>query len=173
MDQPRKKHISLAEEKAALLGSFVETRSLILEDATRFESWQIDQKFIGTWNILDLLAHLRGWDVTNLQSARDILLGKLPDFYRKYDKDWQTFNAGLVARYRSGTILEMIKKTRESHITLLHFLEGLSPEQLLQDQGVRHGNYKVIISRLITAETRDEQKHHKQIRDYLIQPPEK
>lgn len=164
---PRTPRISLEEEKNALLGRFVEVRGLIFDVAARIEPGQVGQPFVGSWDILDLLAHLCGWDAVNLQSARDIFMGKLPEFYAKYDKDWVSYNAQLVARYRCKTLIEMIHVTRKSHTVLLNFLEGLSPEQLLRDQGVRHGNYKVIINRLITAETRDEQKHLEQIRSFI------
>ena len=98
MIPPRKKRISLVEEKSILLGGFSEIRSLVLEEAAQIKSGQGDQPFVGTWNILDLLAHLCGWDATILQSAIDILQGKLPEFYAQYDKDWISYNAGLVAK---------------------------------------------------------------------------
>lgn len=154
-----------------MLGSFAEVRRLILEECASFASEYVTRKFIGSWDVLDLLAHLRGWDFTNLQSARDILQGRLPDFYGHYDKDWASYNALLVKQHRRATLTDMVQAVQESHAELLQYLEQLSPSQLLNDQGVRHGNYKVIISRLIEAETRDERRHLEQIRRFRAQNP--
>ena len=61
----------------------------------------------------------------------------------------------------------MLQAVRDSQAELLDFLERLTPAQVLKDQGVRHGNYKVIISRLIAAETRDEKMHLEQLMDFI------
>ena len=157
----------LAEDKSILITSFTQVRSAILEEAARFTPDKIPVKFLGAWDILDLLAHLCGWDFTNLLAARVILQGKLPDFYSHYDKDWSSYNARLVAKYRQDDLEKMISTTKASHLELVRFLEQLSPEQFLTDQGARHGNYKVIISRLIAAEIKDERRHLEQIRNWL------
>ena len=62
----------------------------------------------------------------------------------------------------------MISLVKESHSDLLSFLEELSPAALLKDQGVRRGRYKVIISRLIEVEIKDERTHLEQIRQFLV-----
>lgn len=156
----------LAAEKADLLARFRVVREAILETAGRIEPQRATAAFVGVWDALDLLAHLIGWDAANLEAARAVLNGKLPDFYGRYDKDWATYNAELVARYRLEGLAAMIAAARASHVELITFLDGLTPEQLLKDQGVRHGNYKVIISRLIEAEARDERKHLEQMETF-------
>ena len=59
-----------------------------------------DQVLLGIWTIKDLLAHLIGWDFTNLQAIQQILAGQYPTFFKYYDKDWQSYNARLVLEYR-------------------------------------------------------------------------
>ena len=87
MNPPRKRHISLEDQKFSLLYSFTEVRECILQEAAQVKPELVDQPFLGSWDILKFLAHLRGWDFTNLEAAKDILKGKLPDFYARYDKD--------------------------------------------------------------------------------------
>ncbi len=161
-----KRH-SLEDEKATLIRSFKSTRATILEMASTVPADRIGEAFIGSWGILDLLAHLRGWDLTNHQSAKDILVGKLPDFYSEYDRDWALYNAKLVALHRQDSLEKMISSVEESHSDLVAFLELLKPDDIFDDHGVRRGNYKVTISRLIEADTEDVQKHLDQIRRFL------
>lgn len=157
----------LEDEKATLIRSFKDTRASILEIAGTVPTNRVGEAFIGSWGILDLLAHLRGWDLTNHQSAKDILVGKLPDFYSEYDQDWASYNAKLVALHRQDSLEKMISSVEESHSDLVAFLELLKPDNVFDDHGVRRGNYKVTISRLIEAETKDEQKHLDQIHGFL------
>ncbi len=163
----QKKLQKLEGDKQVLLEAFAQVRGRILEASHQIAPQDVDIPFVGTWNILDLLAHLRGWDFTNLQAAQDILKGKLPDLYSQYDKDWRSYNAGLVARHKQAGLEQMLQAIEESHTALVACLRGLSAEQLLTDQGVRHGSYKVIISRLIQAETKDEARHLSQIENFL------
>jgi hypothetical protein len=78
-----------------------------------------------------------------------------------------SFNAALVAQYKAAGLAHMLQAVEESHAALVAYLKGLSAQQLLTDQGVRHGNYKVIISRLIRAETKDEARHLSQIEEFI------
>jgi len=157
----------LAEEKRNILDDFRKIRIDIIELVSRFPSEQVNTAFIGSWSILDLLAHLCGWDYTNLQAAQDILQGRLPAFYAQRDKDWQTYNAGLVRQYKQDNLSAMLQALNVSHSQLTAYLEQLTTEQFMTDQGVRHGNYKVIISRLIVADTKDVRKHLDQIQGYM------
>ena len=161
------KLLKLEREKTDLLEAFAQVRGKILGTSRQIAPQDIEIPFVGFWNILDLLAHLRGWDDTNLQAAQDVLKGKLPDFYNHYDKDWASYNAALVARHRKAGIEHMQQAVEESHAALVAYLRGLSAQQLLTDQGVRHGNNKVIISRLIRAETKDEARHLSQIEGFI------
>lgn len=163
----RKKLDALSEQQVIMLDEFSQVRTAILAMARQFNPNEVSRVFLGSWTILDLLAHLRGWDFTNLQAAQDILNGKLPDFYGQFDKDWASYNAKLITLYKEDTLEAMLAAVAESHASLIQYLFALSPEELFTDQGVRHGNYKVIISRLIEAEKRDERKHLEQIENFI------
>ena len=158
---------SLEDKKATLIQKFNENRSLILASARLFTDENVGEAFVGSWGILDILAHLRGWDLTNLESAKNILLGKVPDFYAEHDRDWASYNAKLVAQHKRPDLEMMIEAVNESRAAIVEYLGQLSPEDLFGDHGVRRKSYKVTINRLIEADTKDVLEHLDQIRQFL------
>jgi hypothetical protein len=98
-----------------------------------------------------------------MEAAKAILAGQLPAFYAHHDKDWQSYNAQLVARYRLEDIASMIEATADSHHQLIDFLKGIPPQEFDKDRGIRFRGYKVTIARLLEAEMKDETVHHGQI----------
>jgi len=155
------------EQKATLISNFTDTRSSILRAAGSIPDDRIDEVFVGSWGILELLAHLRGWDLTNIQAAKDILSGKVPDFYAESDKDWASYNAKLVSQHREADLESMIASVDSSRSDLVALLNQLDAKDIFGDHGVRRGSYKVTIARLIEAETKDEIEHLDQIRRFL------
>jgi hypothetical protein len=155
------------EQKATLISNFTDTRSSILRAAGSIPDERIDEVFVGSWRILELLAHLRGWDLTNIQAAKDILSGKVPDFYAESDKDWASYNAKLVSQHREADLESMIASVDSSRSDLVALLNQLDAKDIFGDNGVRRGSYKVTIARLIEAETKDEIEHLDQIRRFL------
>jgi len=155
------------EQKATLISNFTDTRSSILRAAGSIPDERIDEVFVGSWRILELLAHLRGWDLTNIQAAKDILSGKVPDFYAESDKDWASYNAKLVSQHREADLESMIASVDSSRSDLVALLNQLDAKDIFGDHGVRRGSYKVTIARLIEAETKDEIEHLDQIRRFL------
>jgi len=115
--------------------------------------------FLGTWSLKDLLAHLVGWDYANLEAAQAILAGRRPAFWAQRDRDWQTFNARLVAEYRREDPAELLALLHDSHRQLLAFVETFPAEEFFQ----LHGRDR--LSTILRAEARDEQKHAQQIRE--------
>jgi len=155
------------EQKATLISNFTDTRSSILRAAGSIPDDRIDEVFVGSWGILELLAHLRGWDLTNIQAAKDILSGKVPDFYAESDKDWASYNAKLVSQHREADLESMIASVDSSRSDLVALLNQLDAKDIFGDHGVRRGSYKVTIARLIEAETKDEIEHLDQIRRFM------
>ena len=153
--------------KRELLSAVLETRTAVLQAASQLSPTAQDTVFLGIWSVKDLIAHLIGWDFTNLAAAKDIQAGKLPEFYAHYDKDWKTFNAELVAKYKRDDFEELLALARDSQGQLIAYLESLPAEAFEKDFGVRTGrNYKVTIARLLQAELKDGQEHLEQIRDF-------
>ena len=155
--------------KAKLLSALRETRTAILQAASELSPTAQDTVFLGTWSVKDLLAHLAGWDFTNLAAAHDIQAGKLPEFYTRYDKDWKTYNAELVAKYKREDFEELLALVRDSQRQLIEYLETVPAEAFEKDFGVRSARgTRVTIARLLEAEWKDEQAHLEQIRAFAV-----
>ncbi|MBU0494140.1 MAG: ClbS/DfsB family four-helix bundle protein [Chloroflexi bacterium] len=154
------------EKKSQLITEFVETRRAILDAAAALPPTAQDEVFLGVWSVKDLLAHLAGWDVSNLEAAKAVLAGELPAFYAHHDRDWQTYNARLVAEHRRGDFGELVASVVGSHRQLVEFLETIPAQELFQDQGVRFRGYKVTVARLIEADVKDVKIHHAQIIEF-------
>ena len=152
MEQRRRKERMLAELAAA--------RQAVLEAAATVRPQQWDEMFLGTWALRDLLAHLVGWDYANLEAAQAILAGRRPAFWAYQDRDWQAFNARLVTEYRREDPEELLALVGDSRRQLMVFLETIPAEEIFR----AHGRDR--ISTLLRAETRDEQEHGQQIREF-------
>ena len=153
--QPTKEHI---------ISALVQARRELLEAVCTLPAEKQGQVFLGTWSVKDLLAHLVGWDFTNLEATQEVLAGRLPGFYAQHDRDWQTYNAGLVARYKQDDFAALLASVQDSHRQLVDLLETVPADEFNKDRGVRVGRYKVTLARLLQAETRDEQEHCTQVR---------
>ena len=153
--------------KSELISNLIETRTAVLQAASGLSPTAQGTIFLGIWSIKDLIAHLVGWDFTNLAAAKDIQARKLPEFYAHYDKNWKTYNAGLVAKYKRDDFEELLALARDSHCQLIAYLESLTAEAFEKDFGVSSGRgTRVTIARLLQAEWKDEQEHLQQIRDF-------
>jgi hypothetical protein len=156
--------------KQELLSHLLETRADILRAAIQLSPEAQNTVFLGIWSLKDLLAHLAGWDFTNLEAAKNVQAGKLPAFYARYDKDWKTYNTELVAKYKRDDFEELLTLVRDSQRQLIEYLETVPAEALEKDFGVRSARgTKVTIARLLEAEWKDEQVHLEQIRNFVAQ----
>jgi hypothetical protein len=158
---------SLDEQKTTLLAGLRQVRGDIHAAVLQFHAGEETIPFVGVWSLLDLLAHLAGWDVTNRFAAQEILAGSLPTFYQYLGKDWADYNAMLVSKYRADSLSEMLAVMAQTHQALLADLEALPAKALFADHGVRRGSYRVIISRLLEAERKDEAHHLQQIVEFI------
>jgi len=155
-------------KKEQIIAELIEARREILDAAARLPAEQQDRPFLGTWSVRDLLAHLVGWDLTNLAAAREVLAGQLPAFYAHHDRDWRTYNALLVAEHKQAGWAEMVASVEGSQRKLIEYLQTIPPEELDRDRGVRFRGYKVTIARLLQAEAGDEKQHAAQIHDFWV-----
>ena len=153
--------------KAQVLADLVEARQNILAEASTLSEAEQDQVFLGIWSVKDLLAHLIGWDKTNLDAVKGVMKGDVPYFYKYRDPDWRTYNALLVKKNKKDSMWELIATAKDSHEKLIRFLQTIPPEHFNKDFGVRYRGYKVTIQRLLDSEAKDEQVHYKQITDFF------
>jgi uncharacterized damage-inducible protein DinB len=156
--------------KEQVLSNWLQARQSILAEVSRISETQHDEIFLGIWSIKDLLAHLTGWDRTNLDAVKSVLEGRVPSFYRYRDRDWKTYNAMLVEEYKRDSSQELLDSVHDSQQQLAEFLKALPPEAFNQDFGVRFRGYKVTIQRLLEADAEDAQTHLRQIIDYFQKP---
>ncbi len=157
------------EKKQKLLSDFSEARSNLLAAAARVPTGQDERVFLGIWGIKDLLAHLIGWDHSNLEVIDAVTNGKLPAFYAQIDKDWHSYNVYLVKVYKKDAATELIKDAQASHRTLVDRLTEIPAKDLFHDYGVRYRGYKVTVARLIESETGDERVHAAQVEAFVAE----
>lgn len=155
-------------KKDKIISGLVETRRRILEAASSLSPAEQDEIFLGVWSVKDLLAHLVGWDFTNLEAAKSILAGETPSFYSHYDRDWKSYNARLVAEYKRDDFADLLSSVEDSHQRLIDFLKTIPAEEFDKDRGVRFKGYKVTIPRLLQVEIDDEKTHHTQIEEFRV-----
>jgi hypothetical protein len=164
--QIRKKR-NAEEKKEQLLSDLIDVRRRIMLEASALPSQTADEIFLGSWSVKDLIAHLAGWDVTNLEAAKEILKGELPSFYAYHDRDWAYYNALLVAKYKRDDYQDLLFLVEQTHRQLIHFLEEIPASEFFEDRGIRFKGYKVILSRLLDVEKKDEEIHLQQIEEFV------
>lgn len=157
---------SCQKKKDKIVADLIEARRKILTAASALPPEKRDEVFLGVWSVKDLLAHLIGWDYTNIEAVKELLEDKLPTFYSHHDRDWKTYNAGLVKQYKRDDYAELLSSTETSHGELVQFLGTVPADEFEKDRGVRFKRYKVTIARLLKAEADDEREHHAQIKEF-------
>ncbi len=153
-------------KKDALIADLVAVRENILNAASDLPVNARSEVFLGIWSVKDLLAHLVGWDHTNVEAVKAILAGEIPSFYAHYDRDWQTYNARLVAEYKRGNFAQLLRSVKASHRLLVDYLKPIPAGEFGKDQGLRVKGSKVTIARILQAEINDERIHHQQIEEF-------
>jgi hypothetical protein len=154
-------------KKQKLLADLAAARHEVLAAAMALRPEEQDTPFLGTWSAHDIVAHLVGWDHANQAAIEAIRAGRLPAFYDHYDRDWRTFNAGLVARHKQETMEDTVTLAQASHQALLAALDAVPAADLSRDYGVRSsGRRRVTIAMLLSVEARDEHEHAGQIRAF-------
>ena len=150
-------------KKEKLLEELISTREQILTCASAVPLEQRSIPLLDRWSILDLLAHLAGWDHANRQAVQAVRTGQLPAFYEFAERNWVTFNDRLVAQYRLDDLDVLIERVRGTQRSLLEVLSAIPAEDFEHDFKVRFRGYKVMIGRLMQAELRDEKEHLRQV----------
>jgi len=155
------------QRRDRIIAELVQVRGSILDTAASLSPGAQDEVFLGVWSAKDLLAHLIGWDLTNLQAAKELLAGRLPSFYAHYDHDWRTYNARLVAEHRREDFAALLAAVEDSHRQLVAYLETVPAREFDRDMGQRFRGWKVTIARLLQVEISDEQVHHSQLEGFV------
>ena len=144
-------------KKDEIISGLVAARSRVLDSAISLPPQAQDEAFLGEWSVKDLLAHLVGWDYTNLTAVEEILAGQKPGFWACHDRDWQGYNAQLVAKHRRDDFSELVATAEQSHRELIDYLQTVQADQYLKRKQ---------IGSLLRAEAKDEEEHHRQIEEF-------
>ncbi|MGB3905232.1 MAG: maleylpyruvate isomerase N-terminal domain-containing protein [Anaerolineae bacterium] len=154
------------EKQDEIISGLIEARRQILNVGYALPPDKRDEVLLGVWSVRDLLAHLVGWDYTNIDAVRAILSDELPEFYAHHDRGWKTYNACLVEQHMKDDYVELLSSVENSHRQLIEFLATVPADEFDKDRGLRFKRYKVTIARLIEAEADDEKEHHIQIKEF-------
>jgi hypothetical protein len=154
-------------DKTALLNSFHENRESLLSCARTWPPDQVETIFLGEWSLLDLLAHISGWDDANREAIAAVQAGRLPEFYAHKDPDWRTYNASHVRNYRRPTLEAQLALVQETFEKLMESLTQVGAEDLYRDYGVRYKGWKVILFRLVESDMKDVRVHLEQMGTWL------
>jgi hypothetical protein len=154
-------------DKTALLTDFRDNHAALLECAQSCPVDRVEEVFLGEWCLLDMLAHLSGWDEANREAVAAVQAGRLPEFYAHKDADWRSFNASHVSKYRCPTLAKQIALVERTFGSLMDTLVTLDAEAFHRDFGVRYKGWKVIVSRLVESELHDERTHLEQMKAWL------
>ncbi|MCL7451948.1 MAG: ClbS/DfsB family four-helix bundle protein [Anaerolineae bacterium] len=141
--------------KDEIISRLVESRRQLVEAILSLSRDQRNKVFLGSWSALEVVAHLVGWDYTNLDAVQAILAGERPRFWDHYDRDWATYNAQLVAQYGQEDWASLVFSVQESHQTLIRFLESVPPDEYIKTTKIRT---------LLRAEAKDEDVHREQVK---------
>jgi hypothetical protein len=153
--------------KDNIISALTQARRKILHVAHTLPREKQGEVFLGVWSVRDLLAHLVGWDYTNIAATKSILAGELPEFYSRHDRDCAGYNAFLVEKYKIEDYAELLSSVEASHRALVDLLATVPEDEFERDRGVRYKRYKVTIARLLQAEAEDEEEHYRQIKEFL------
>lgn len=151
------------DRKREIIDELVQSRHGLLDAIVALQPERLDEVFIGEWTVKDLIAHLVGWDFTNLAAIREILDGEYPSFFQFYDKDWRSYNASLVKQYKIEPFPDLMAEIQDSHHQLVTFLEALPSEQVISGKSRSPSGRTMSIRSLLHFEARDEQEHTHQV----------
>ena len=154
-------------EPDSLADSFIRMRDLLLIAADSVPPDARETPFVGHWHLMDLLAHLVGWDYTNLRAIEDLRAGRVPDFYRHYDPGWAAYNQQLIDRYGAGdwdALRQSLERSQEAVGAAMRSLSGEDVKKELSRPGRRR---LVSIAGILRAAIADEREHLAQIRAFL------
>jgi len=158
---------TILDQKIKLIAGLKDVREKILNLAIRMNPEIQKAVYLGTWSVREMLAHLAGWDETNIRAVDEILRGELPSFYELSDKDWASYNAKLVSEYTRENYPDLISLVRTTHARLIEKIEDISADELWRDRGIRAKGWKVTIGRLLEAELEDEEEHYTQLNAFI------
>jgi hypothetical protein len=147
------------------IDSFVRMREALLREADTVPPDLRLTPFVGHWNLMDVLAHLVGWDYTNVNAIEELKSGATPAFYSDYDPGWTSYNRQLIDRYGADDWQTLRAAIDQSQAAVVQMLRLLTPEELAQElSDPGRPRRPASIAAILRAAIRDEREHLQQIR---------
>ena len=153
-------------DESNLIEQMTQTRKALLREADAVGPELRRTPFVGHWDLMDVLAHLVGWDYTNIDAIRALQDGNTPVFYAEYDPGWATFNAQLVRRYRLEDWDRLRQAIDDSQSAVTSVLRELGPEALTRPHTDPSRSRPITMAGVLRAVVRDEQEHLAQIQAF-------
>ncbi len=154
------------KRKERILQDLARTRMAIITTAEKLLPSKQRVKFLGIWSPRHLVAHLIGWDYTNIAAATELIAGRLPTFYERHDRDWSSYNKEIIRKRNRGSYNNLLLAAKRSHQKLLSFMKGIPSTEFVLDRNIRYHGWRVTIERLLLSEAKDEKTHLRQLRHY-------
>jgi hypothetical protein len=143
-----------------LVEAFAKTREALLMAANEVRPNLRETPFVGHWDLMDLLAHLVGWDYTNVEAIEQLRVGKTPSFYAQYDAGWASYNQQLIDRYGGDDWNEVRGALLTSQEAIVAMLRLLAPEELTRElANPGRPSRPVTIVGILRAAISDEEEH--------------
>jgi uncharacterized damage-inducible protein DinB len=158
--------VTTTSDPRDLIDAFEEQRRLLLDSIRAVPPEMRKEPFVGKWSLHEVVAHLIGWDRTNVSTVDSILAGQLPAFYERFEPNWESFNDDLVAQNDNEDWDELMTALEASQAAALARLRALPPEALTRPGPVWRTR-QVTIAGVIRSATRDEHEHLGQVRGLL------
>jgi hypothetical protein len=154
------------KRKKKILQDLARVRMAIINTADKLPPSKQSAIFLGIWSPRHLIAHLIGWDYTNITAATELNAGRLPTFYEHHDRDWSSYNNEIIGKRNRGSYKNLLLVAKRSHQKLLSFMEGISSTEYFLDRNIKYHGWRVTIERLLLSEVKDEKIHLSQLRHY-------
>ena len=149
-----------------LIDAFEEQRSRLVEAIRAVPPDLRTKPFVGKWSLHEVVAHLIGWDRTNISTVDSILAGQLPAFYDRFEPNWESFNDDLVAQNGNDDWEALMATLDASQAAAIAKMHSVPPEELTKP-GPQWRNRRVTIAGVIRAATRDEHEHLGQVQSLI------
>jgi hypothetical protein len=154
--------------KEQLITGLVDARRDILESVSLLPPEKRVEVFLGSWSTKDIIAHLIGWDFTNIEAIEDIRQGRVPSVFEKWNPDWAKYNSELVQKYIRDDFTDLLADVEGSQQALIEHLQTLPDEDIQKDFGVRSSRgANITVASYLEFEIEDEIEHHRQIQEWL------
>jgi len=152
----------MTTDPRSLIDALEEQRERLVALALSVPADLRQTQFVGKWSLHEVIAHLIGWDRTNINTVDDLLAGRLPPFYDRYEPNWVGYNDELVAKHGDEDWDALMQELSESQTAALLKLRSLSAKQLTQPGPVWRTR-PVTIAGVLRFATKDEYEHLGQI----------